>query len=134
MVIRKEEKCERGRKKNKKLFWCVWGCFAKKKRSNNSGAIWLWKTLYGTDKKIWARNKNDSRYATRVERGRTAQIEEKLKQDAGIGNEMREEWLKRLTTNTDRSFKLSETLINDFAIKKLDEFKTAVKEKLKNLS
>ena len=37
-------------------------------------------------------------------------------------------------TNTDRSFKLSETLINDFAIKKLDEFKTAVKEKLKNLS
>lgn len=62
------------------------------------------------------------------------QIEEKLKQDAGIGNEMREEWLKRLTTNTDRSFKLSETLINDFAIKKLDEFKTAVKEKFKNLS
>ena len=46
---------------------------------------------------------------------------------------MRDVWLKRLTTNIDRSFGLSETLINDYATKSIDEFKTAVNEKLQKL-
>lgn len=61
------------------------------------------------------------------------QIAEKLNQDAGIDAEMRNIWLKRLTTNVDRSFGLSETLINDYATKNIDEFKTAVNEKLRRL-
>lgn len=61
------------------------------------------------------------------------QIADKLKQDAGIDAEMRNVWLKRLTTNIDRSFGLSETLINDYATKSIDEFKTAVNEKLRKL-
>lgn len=61
------------------------------------------------------------------------QIVVKLNQDVGIDAEMRDVWLKRLTTNIDRSFGLSETLINDYATKSIDEFKTAVNEKLRKL-
>lgn len=61
------------------------------------------------------------------------QIVDRLNQDAGIDAEMRNVWLKRLTTNIDRSFGLSETLINDYATKSIDEFKTAVNEKLRKL-
>lgn len=57
----------------------------------------------------------------------------KLNQDVGIDEEMRNVWLKRLTTNMDRSFRLSETLINDFVIKSVDEFKVAVNERLQKL-
>jgi hypothetical protein len=61
------------------------------------------------------------------------EIIEKLNQDVGIDNEMRNVWLKRLTTNMDRSFGLSETLINDYATKSIDEFKASVNEKLRKL-
>ncbi len=61
------------------------------------------------------------------------QIVAKLKQDASIDDEMRNIWLKRLTTNIDRSFGLSETLINDYATKNIDEFKRTVNEKLRKL-
>lgn len=61
------------------------------------------------------------------------QIVVKLNQDVGIDAEMRNIWLKRLTTNMDRSFGLSETLINDYATKRIDEFKAAVNEKLRKL-
>ena len=57
----------------------------------------------------------------------------KFNQDMAIEEEMKNIWLKRLTMNMDRSFALSETLINDFAIKKIDEFKATVKEKLEKL-
>lgn len=61
------------------------------------------------------------------------EIIEKLNQDAGIDEEMKNVWLKRLTTNIDRSFGLSETLINDYVTKNIDEFKAAVNETLKKL-
>lgn len=61
------------------------------------------------------------------------QIIDKLNNDAGVDAEMRNIWLKRLTTNIDRSFGLSETLINDYATKSIDEFKSAVNEKLRKL-
>lgn len=57
-------------------------------------------------------------------------IIDKLKRDDGIDEEMKKIWLERLSTNIERSFKLSETLINDYATKSLDEFKQAVNEKL----
>lgn len=61
------------------------------------------------------------------------EIIEKLNQDAGIDKEMRNVWLKRLTTNMDRSFGLSETLINDYVTKNIDEFKAEVNETIKKL-
>ena len=61
------------------------------------------------------------------------QIITKLNQDAGIDDEMKNVWLKRLTANMDRSFGLSETLINNYVTKSIDEFKIAVNEKLRNL-
>lgn len=62
------------------------------------------------------------------------EIKEKLSQDsAGVDEEMKRVWLQRLTTNIDRSFGLSETLINGYATKSIEEFKTAVNEKLKEL-
>lgn len=61
------------------------------------------------------------------------EIIEKLNQDAGIDEEMRNVWLKRLTTNMDRSFGLSETLINDYVTKNIDEFKAEINETIKKL-
>lgn len=60
-------------------------------------------------------------------------IIEKLNQDDGIDEDMKKTWLKRLTTNIDRSFGLSETLINDYVTKNIDEFKAEVNETLKKL-
>lgn len=61
-------------------------------------------------------------------------IKEKLSQDSvGVDEEMKKVWLKRLTMNIDRSFGLSETLINGYATKSIEEFKAAVNEKLKDL-
>lgn len=57
----------------------------------------------------------------------------KLNQDVGVDEEMKKVWLNRLTTNIERSFTLSETLINDYAIKNIDEFKAAVNEKLRSI-
>ena len=51
----------------------------------------------------------------------------------GVDEEMKRVWLSRLATNVERSFELSETLINDYATKSLDEFKKAVNDKIRNL-
>lgn len=61
------------------------------------------------------------------------EIIDKLNKDKGIDEEMRRVWLTRLSTNIERSFNLSETLINDYTIKSLDEFKQAVNEKLHDI-
>lgn len=60
-------------------------------------------------------------------------IIDKLNRDGGVDEEMKKIWLKRLSTNIERSFNLSETLINDYATKNLDEFKQAVNEKLHSI-
>lgn len=57
----------------------------------------------------------------------------KLNQEGGVDKEMKKVWLNRLTTNIERSFTLSETLINDYATKNIDEFKVAVNEKLRSI-
>ena len=57
----------------------------------------------------------------------------KLNSDEGIDAEMKRTWLNRLSTNMERSFNLSESLINDYAVKNLEEFKTAVNEKMRNI-
>lgn len=59
-------------------------------------------------------------------------IIDKLNHDEGIDDEMKRIWLNRLSTNMERSFSLSESLINDYAVKNLEEFKSAVNEKLHN--
>ena len=60
-------------------------------------------------------------------------IIDKLNQDKGIDDKMKKLWLERLTNNMDRSFGLSETLINDYATKSIDDFKMAVEKKLQKL-
>lgn len=60
-------------------------------------------------------------------------ISEKLRRDVSVDEEMKEEWVRRLSDNIERSFSLSETLINDYATKSLDEFKQAVNEKLHSI-
>ena len=60
-------------------------------------------------------------------------IAEKLENDEGIDDEMKRIWLNRLSSNMERSFNLSESLINDYAIKNLEEFKMAVNEKMRNI-
>lgn len=57
----------------------------------------------------------------------------KLNQDEGIDEEMKNLWLKRLTENIERSFLLSETLINDYTTKNINEFKIAINDKLRKL-
>lgn len=57
----------------------------------------------------------------------------KLNQDAGVDEDMKKVWLNRFTANIERSFTLSETLINDYATKNIDEFKVAVNEKLRSI-
>lgn len=61
------------------------------------------------------------------------EIIDKLNQDTGIDEEMKKVWLTRLTTNIDRSFGLSETLINEYVTKSIDEFKAEVNETMKKL-
>lgn len=61
------------------------------------------------------------------------EIIEKLTQDKGIDDDMKRIWLTRLTGNIERSFNLSENLINDYAIKNLEEFKAEVDEKIRRL-
>ena len=61
------------------------------------------------------------------------QVKKKLMEDVCIDEEMKRVWLNRFITNVERSFGLSETLINDYAIKNLDEFKKAVNEKLRSI-
>ena len=61
------------------------------------------------------------------------EISAKLNQDVGIDDEMRKIWLNRLMTNMDSSFRLSETLINDYVTKSVAEFKAAVNTRLQKL-
>lgn len=61
------------------------------------------------------------------------EIKNKMIEDVCIDDEMKKVWLSRLTTNMERSFGLSESLINDYATKSLDEFKKAVNEKLRSI-
>lgn len=61
------------------------------------------------------------------------ELQKKLNEDPGVDEEMKRTWLCRLTANMDKSFQMSDTLINDFATKKLQEFKDAVNEKLRGL-
>lgn len=60
-------------------------------------------------------------------------IKDKLDHDEGIDEEMKKVWLNRLSENMERSFALSEQLINHYTTKKLDEFKAAVDEKMRNI-
>lgn len=57
----------------------------------------------------------------------------KINEDSGIDEEMKRTWLSRLTNNMDKSFQMSDTLINEFVTKKLQEFKDDVNEKLRGL-
>ena len=57
-------------------------------------------------------------------------IIQKLKEDDRIDSKIKSVWVEQLTANMDRSFSLSESLINDFAIKNINQFKNAVNEKL----
>lgn len=61
------------------------------------------------------------------------ELKKKLNDDPGVDEEMKRVWLCRLTANMDKSFQMSDTIINDFATKKLQEFKDAVNEKLRGL-
>lgn len=59
-------------------------------------------------------------------------ISKKLDAEA-IDPNMKSLFLQRLANNMDRSFALSESLLYDYSIKKLDEFKKLTEEKLKSL-
>ena len=59
-------------------------------------------------------------------------ISRKLDEES-IDTDMKREWLKRLESNMDRSFSLSEMLITEYTTKKLSEFKLAVNEKLQEM-
>lgn len=54
----------------------------------------------------------------------------KLNGEKAIDDDTRKVWMKRFVDNMDKSFSLSETLINDYVVKTIDEFKNEVKEKL----
>jgi len=61
------------------------------------------------------------------------QVSEKLNQEEIIDNEMKKRWLTQFKANMDRSFYLTETLINNYTTKKIDEFKTIINEKIMRL-
>ncbi len=59
-------------------------------------------------------------------------ISAKLDEEA-IDKNVKTEWLNHLTENMNRSFAISEKVITNYTTKKLDEFKTAINEKLRDL-
>lgn len=61
------------------------------------------------------------------------EISQKLSEDIAIDNEMKILWLKKFENNMTRSFELSQRLIDDFAVKKLDEFRKEAEEMLKDM-
>jgi len=61
------------------------------------------------------------------------EISKKLSSDDAIDDDMRKLWLKRFEDNMDKSFELSQRLINDFALKTLDQFKEEINEKIKGI-
>ncbi|WP_305768645.1 hypothetical protein [Candidatus Epulonipiscium viviparus] len=50
-----------------------------------------------------------------------------------IDQEMKKVFMNRFANNIERSFALTETLLNDYSIKKLDEFKRLVQNTLKSI-
>lgn len=60
-------------------------------------------------------------------------ISRSMTEDQSVDDEMKKIWLNRLSTNLDRSYLISEKLINDYVTKSVDEFKKAVDEKLKSI-
>lgn len=60
-------------------------------------------------------------------------ISRSMTEDQSVDDGMKKIWLNRLSQNLDRSFLISEKLINDYATKSVDEFKKAVDEKLKSI-
>ncbi len=60
-------------------------------------------------------------------------IVNKLGEDDGIDDDMKKIWSKRVEGNINNSFRLTETVLNDFTVKKIDEFKKAVNNKLNNI-
>ena len=61
------------------------------------------------------------------------QVSEKLNQEEIIDNEMKKRWLTQFKANMDWIFSLTETLINNYTTKKIDEFKTIINEKIMRL-
>lgn len=61
------------------------------------------------------------------------EISDKLSKEPGIDADVKKLWLDRLASNMERSFGLSETLVNNYATKSIDEFKEAVKDKLRRI-
>lgn len=60
-------------------------------------------------------------------------ISRSMTEDKSVDDKMKKIWLDRLSTNLDRSFFISEKLINHYVTKSVDEFKKAVDEKLKSI-
>lgn len=61
------------------------------------------------------------------------QVSQKLRDDPAIDDEMKTLWLKKFENYISKSFELSQSLIEDFAIKKLDEFRAEAEEMLKDM-
>ena len=54
-------------------------------------------------------------------------IQKEMEMDE-VSPEIRSQWLAELQTNVERSFKISETLIDHYVTKNLEEFKTALQQ------
>lgn len=61
------------------------------------------------------------------------QVSQKMRDDPAIDDEMKAIWLKKFEDNISKSFELSHRLIEDFAIKKLDEFHAEAEAMLKDM-
>lgn len=73
------------------------------------------------------RNEQDKFYSDTL-----FKIKQKLDNDSAIDDEMKQLWLKRLEDNMSKSFDLSRRLLDDFAVKKLDEFRKEAEKMLNN--
>ncbi len=61
------------------------------------------------------------------------QVSQKMKDDPAIDDGMKDIWLKKFEDNISKSFELSRRLIEDFAIKKLDEFQAEAETMLNDM-
>ena len=61
------------------------------------------------------------------------QVSQKMRDDPAIDDEMKTLWLKKFENSISKSFELSQRLIEDFAIKKLDEFHEEAEKILKDM-
>lgn len=62
-----------------------------------------------------------------------SEVSHKLCNDLAIDAEMRSLWLRRFESNISKSFELSQKLVEDFAIKNIDEFQKEAEEILKRM-